>query len=370
MKILVDLSNISVGGGVQVASSLVDYINTDRQHSFYVVLSDKLNRVLSSSKSRSFDFGSTVISTDQWTLLPFGRSYRDLRKVERKFKPDITFTLFGPAYWKAKKKHIVGFARPHYIVKDSPFFSSCGFRERLILKLREFIHNRLFVKNSDVLYVENEGMVAPLSEKYGKRVFYIPNTYHQVFGSSSFVTKSQPDARFELLTISANYKHKNLTIIPRVVDELNRKYPAFDFQFNVTVETIGGVEERHRRYINFLGPVAIEDCPSLYQKADAMFLPTLLECFSASYAEAMISRTPILTSDLSFARSICSNAALYFNPEDPADIADKIYALANDKALSVDLVNSGLDQIKKFRGPEDRFSSFLDLFRKVEKMEF
>ena len=73
--------------------------------------------------------------------------------------------------------------------------------------------------------------------------------------------------------------------------------------------------------------------PMCTAQSDAMLLPTMLECFSASYPEAMVMKKPVLTSDLSFARSICGNAAIYFNPFDPADIADKIIGLVNDKTL-------------------------------------
>ena len=75
----------------------------------------------------------------------------------------------------------------------------------------------------------------------------------------------------------------------------------------------------------------VENCPKLYNQADAMFLPTLLETFSASYPEAMKMERPILTSDLDFAKDICGDAALYFNPLDSYDIANKIKTI-NDRS--------------------------------------
>lgn len=55
-----------------------------------------------------------------------------------------------------------------------------------------------------------------------------------------------------------------------------------------------------------------------------MFLPTLLECFSASYPEAGFMKVPIFTSDLSFAKTICGEGAFYFNPMDCKNIASVI----------------------------------------------
>src|SRR5690606_19619774 len=110
-----------------------------------------------------------------------------------------------------------------------------------------------------------------------------------------------------------------------------------------------------------LGPVKIEEGPSLYKECDAVFLPTLLECFSASYPEAMIMEKPILTSDLSFARSICGNAALYFNPVDPSDAAEKIIKIIDDIGLQKELIEKGKERVKVFPTPYERAKEYLRL---------
>jgi glycosyltransferase involved in cell wall biosynthesis len=70
--------------------------------------------------------------------------------------------------------------------------------------------------------------------------------------------------------------------------------------------------EKYYKYVYNLGPIPIPECASLYKECDAMFLPTLLECFSASYIEAMYMEKPIVTSDLDFAHTVCGNSALNF----------------------------------------------------------
>ncbi len=49
-------------------------------------------------------------------------------------------------------------------------------------------------------------------------------------------------------------------------------------------------------------------------------MPTLLECFSASYLEAMYMKKIIFTSDLPFAHTVCKDAAFYFAPHDVENI--------------------------------------------------
>ena len=85
-----------------------------------------------------------------------------------------------------------------------------------------------------------------------------------------------------------------------------------------------------------------------------MFLPTLLECFSASYAEAMVMKKPILTSDLGFAHTVCKDAAIYFDPDNAYDVADKIISLMNSPEKQAELISKGTVQLQQFGTAEDR----------------
>ncbi|MCI7164313.1 MAG: glycosyltransferase, partial [Butyricimonas virosa] len=109
----------------------------------------------------------------------------------------------------------------------------------------------------------------------------------------------------------------------------------------------------------FLGKVNVNQCPFLYEQSDIMFLPTLLECFSASYPEAMKMKKPIMTSALGFAKGLCGEAAIYFNPLDARDIADKIYKLNEDEILKRNLITAGIKQLTKFHHNEQRVEMYI-----------
>ncbi|MFA0566652.1 glycosyltransferase, partial [Vibrio sp. 10N.222.51.C8] len=139
------------------------------------------------------------------------------------------------------------------------------------------------------------------------------------------------------------------------------------FHFNITVpdkyyqEVFNGYEDT---IIN-LGPIKNRDCPKIYQQCHAMILPTLVECFSASYPEAMKMERPILTSNYPFASTVCKNAALYFNAHDPSDIADKIRTLAGDPDLYTSLVAAGNERLSAFLSPTERCSKYINLLYKL-----
>ena len=73
---------------------------------------------------------------------------------------------------------------------------------------------------------------------------------------------------------------------------------------------------------------------------------------------------PILTTDLPFARDICGNAALYFDPESVEDAVEKIQQLITDSQLKAQLITNGLERLKAFDLPEERFQKILEVVAK------
>jgi glycosyltransferase involved in cell wall biosynthesis len=114
-----------------------------------------------------------------------------------------------------------------------------------------------------------------------------------------------------------------------------------------------------------LGPQKIEDCPELYIRSDALFLPTLLETYSANYPEAMIMNKPIITSNLDFAKDVCKDAALYFDPLAPQDIANKIIQLNEDIDLYEKLIENGQKRISELETSESRAIKYMNIFKSI-----
>lgn len=93
-----------------------------------------------------------------------------------------------------------------------------------------------------------------------------------------------------------------------------------------------------------------------------MFLPTLLECFSASYAESMRMDVHILISDLPFARGLCGNAAEYCDPLSPQSIVDKIIKLQDIKRKA-ELIELGHKLLKEFNTVKDRADKYIQIIQ-------
>lgn len=96
-----------------------------------------------------------------------------------------------------------------------------------------------------------------------------------------------------------------------------------------------------------------------------MFHPSLLECFSAAYPEAMKMNVPILASDLSFARGICGDAACYFDPTSPESAGEAIYRLGEDEELRKRLITAGKEKLKQFDTAESRADKYLEILNSL-----
>jgi glycosyltransferase involved in cell wall biosynthesis len=88
--------------------------------------------------------------------------------------------------------------------------------------------------------------------------------------------------------------------------------------------------------------------PDVYAGASAYVFPSLLESFGLTPLEAMASGVPVACSNASVMPEICGDAPVYFDPDDPGDIAAKILMIIRDDALRADMVRRGLARSKEF----------------------
>ena len=98
--------------------------------------------------------------------------------------------------------------------------------------------------------------------------------------------------------------------------------------------------------------------PDIYSQCDALLMPTLLESFSIVYLEAMYYRLPILTSEMWFAKAVCGDAAMFFDPFDAEDILHSIDAVMSDSTLRAKLIDAGLYRLSTFPSWEQNFTIY------------
>ena len=359
LRILVNASNLKKGGGLQVADSVCGCLNRFPGHRFVVVVSGGLKGTAEriegypNVKVVRYDLPKTA-----GRVLTGRDKFLDGLVEEEGI--DIVLTIFGPSLWRPRVLHVSGFARAQCLLLDSPYYKQmrrCDF-------MKAYVQQRIwmwaFRRCADVYFTEDEFISERLRKiLHGKKVYTVTNYYNQVFDEKDRWSRDITLPLFEgttLLTISAYYPHKNLPIIVPTIRYLHERYPGFRFRFVLTItrEQLGVEDEEAEKDIVFLGGVPLTECPNLYEQCDIVFSPTLLECFSAVYPEAMRMGKPIITTDLGFSRSLCGEAALYYDALSPEAFGEAIYRLACDKDLRDDLMRKGEARLKRYDNYEER----------------
>jgi len=378
MKIIINTSNLFVGGGVQVALSFINELkNIKEDNEYHIFLSSEIRKQIV-FKEFSLNFIFYEIEKSPASIIYRYKINKRLNKLEAQILPDCVFTIFGPSYWTPKSKHLMGLATGWVYNPNTIAFNELSFLETIKTKL-EITYKKFFIKKNASCYVVETNDAKEKILKFLKiksPIFVVGNTYSSIFDDSQYLnSKNQgfltlPHNKrnaFRLILISHNYSHKNLKIIKKIIPLLK----GYDVQFILTIDEMSynNLFSEFKDNVLNLGTISQENCPSVYSQCDALFFPTLLETFSASYPEAMKMKLPILTSNYSFAKDICGNAGLYFNPLDEHDIVDKIIQIISSKKLRKHLISNGSNRLLECETASSRAYKYLEILNKIDKEE-
>jgi len=372
MKLLVNCADLRGTGVCQVSASFLNECLEYPENKYVVFISTPVKRNIDIESFPSnfvfYEFkNKPLFSLTGWPNI------LKMKRIEEKEKPDVTFSIFGPSYWRPKSPHLMGYAYPHYVYPESPVFGLLSFKEKMDVYIRKFLHVRQLKSNGDYFVCETEDVKERWCSMYGipkENVFMVYNTASEPFFSYKTEKGNRNDNEFRFYTLCSPYRHKNMEILNEVCPLIPSLKCRKSIKFYTTFPEADYkriFNEETRKYIVNVGPQIVSECPKIVAQSDALFLPTLLECYSASYPEAMCMGKPILTSNLSFATNVCKDAALYFDPLDGRDIAKKIKMLVENQNLYTELKEKGAERLKEFGKASDRAKAYLQICENIIK---
>jgi glycosyltransferase involved in cell wall biosynthesis len=285
--------------------------------------------------------------------------------------PDVVFTTSGPAYWKCRAPHLIGYNLPHYVYPESPYFQNIPLKDRFHWMLWRRLIRYFYNRDADAIVVQTNDVrdrvkqliqcedISVVSNTCGAHFFRKNASFDNLF--------EREPSKIYLLCLTAYYAHKNLEIFNEVLELLEDAAPGkFRLVLTLPPEKLQMVVKKSlRESVINVGPVSPESCPSLYKNSDFTILPTLLECFSATYVESMAMGKPILTSDIGFAKSICQDAAVYFDPVDPHSMVKAILSLWGDEDRIRSLVKNGFRRLSAFPDASQRAAHYIKICKKL-----
>lgn len=144
-----------------------------------------------------------------------------------------------------------------------------------------------------------------------------------------------------ILAVSSMSPHKNFHLLVKAVALLGKT--------NFDVLIAGGTNPAIFRSadiplpetVKHVGYVNDVELKSLYSQASCFIYPSLYEGFGLPPLEAMSNGCPVIVARAGSLPEVCDDAALYCNPNDPQDIANKIWIMMNDVKLQDDFRAKG-----------------------------
>lgn len=158
------------------------------------------------------------------------------------------------------------------------------------------------------------------------------------------------------LYVGNAYPHKNLERLLAVFASLRReglemqlvlvgKMDHFYERLKLEAERLGLLRSDDAV---FYGYAEEADLAELYRGARAYVFPSLLEGFGLPPLEAMRYGTPVAAAGSSCLPEILDDAAVYFDPENPDDMAAAMRRVASDEPLRAELAERGRKRVTRF----------------------
>lgn len=338
--------NAKVGGGKSILNNFLSLLSSNHKKHKYYVLTPDLNAYIKFERP-----GVKIVKLpkilNNTVFFPFVYSFI-LDKLMHKYKAELVFNLADIPI-KTSIKQVFLFDWSYAVYPESKVWKKMSFKEYFVRRTKLFYFQK-YLKYIKILVAQTETMAERIHKLYNfENIKVVSNAVSLDNLTNTIYKDFNLHEGIKLLYLTYYYPHKNiesfLELAKRIKkDNLNYKLIVTldSSQSNQAKSFLDRVqkEELNTIIIN-VGSVPMKYVPSLYRQCDALLMPTLLESFSGTYVEAMFHQKPIFTSNLDFAKGVCKDGAVYFDPEDIDDILDKIHEIFSDDKVKMELVLRG-----------------------------
>lgn len=230
----------------------------------------------------------------------------------RRVAAGLPLLVLGDLPVRADVRQVVLVHQPHII--SGRWQQSANTHTRVLRAM--FALNQRFIS---VAVVQSEVMKAQLAENYpalaGRIEVISQPAPAWLLEARVARRKRTAGQQLRLFYPAAAYAHKN----HRLLEAWATSRPA-DGQVESVSLTLPKPSGRKDDSLEYLGPLSPLQMIDEYSRTDALVFPSLDETLGLPLVEAMFLGLPILCSDRPFARALCGDAALYFDPKDPASL--------------------------------------------------
>ena len=309
-------------------------------------------------------------------------TYKQVKKqvaeLEAKIQPDVVYSITAPSYFTFKTREVMRFTNPWVTHPNKYSWSTMSF----LPKLKQWLYclnQKRLMKAAYAFVTQTETTKKGIMRITGKpteKVCVVNNVLPGVFKTMDN-TPIVEDDWINVACVGAPVPHKNMDIIPDVIDEL-AKIGIKNVRFHTTIPVdnpmMAKVVDRcaelgyKDRLINH-GRVSQKELGEMYRRCQFCFLPTLLEVFSASTVEAMYFNLPIIATDFPFNTEVLADACLYYEPKNAKDAANQLAKMIAYKEVQATMRERMARQLAIYGDYDAHFNAIKDYLVKVAKKQ-
>jgi len=370
-NLVVNGYNSTHGGGLRIFQGLVDFLGNLPKDTFAnspVILFAPRHDLSLIKNARALGLNARIFcptgiqQVDQF-LLYF--VYLPLRTLFAR-QPECLLNL-GDFVAPFVRRQVYYFDWLYAVIDASDVWKQMPILQRINRGIKR-ANIRSFINTPQVVIVQSLFVSQQMTRVLGRPApTVIPCPVDEFVAAPAVTTPEPPEnARktYQFLCLSSFATHKNVEILlntagivksrglmARIILTLDETDQAVTSFLTRVIES--GLAE----FIVNAGVLKFDEVDAWFAACDALLLPTKLETFGLPYVESLTRGRPILTSDLPFAREICKTGTMFFDPDDPTNIADKIQAFIENGGLAID--ESVVETIVEGSRPKRVFTEIL-----------
>jgi glycosyltransferase involved in cell wall biosynthesis len=375
-RILFNCSTNVVGGGLKNSAIFIRYALNNKDFEWEYTISKPVADLLTKLKIPLDKMH--VFETSPARSIKERKRIRDLAE---QLNVDLVYSMAGPVYVKFKKPHIMGISNPYYTHADlQGYFIGRNLKQKVLLILQH-IYILFFIRKANYFIFQTKESMKGFCMRYlvnKKRTRVISNAIGNEFIEHFKNKKTDTidvSKTIQIFCPAAAYPHKAIHKVPEIAYELNKEANStYTFLFKISIDKNSNyckvIEYMTQKLgvahlIENIGAFSYSESLKLHEAADLLFVPSILETFSASYLEAMAAKIPLIVANKNFAKDICGEGAIYSNPFNAKKTAQKIHNLISDPDQQLKIINEGQKVLKRFGNQENRFNNVLGYIKEL-----
>lgn len=233
----------------------------------------------------------------------------------------------------------------------------------------------LIMRNADAVITVSESEKKSILKYYPyvkSRLFAIQNGGLPEKQSSLIPVTTDSRYRTTILYVGSLSRRKNFHGVIKALEKVNN---LFDIRLMV-VGTAGisfrtpdfQISQNIENKVIFKGQINdFDELISFYKESTCLVFPSFYEASPLPPLEAMACGCPVIVSNIPALQERCGDAALYCDPNDPQDIADKIIQLLDNKELRASIIQEGFLRAKKYSWEKSAWQTFSIMEKILEK---